>query len=541
MTLNYACIFGRVKLVLYDDRPESPTGGAVEEHFLGPDDHSLVVIPPGHLDRLQGDEPSRSPSSPTAARTRTTRAGRRGSTRSTTTIPVRLGRPAALTMDRRAEHDAARQRRSGPRSCTGSSPSSIRSAGASPATGCARPCAAIGELVPARTPRGADRDAGLRLDDPARVEHPRRLREGRAGPAGGRLPRRATSTSSATARRSTRGCRSRSFAQHLTTIPEHPDWIPYRTSYYQEDWGFCLSHNALLGTRGGRVRGLHRQHARGRAASPTASATSPGERGDEVLISTHVCHPSLANDNLSGIAVATFLAPDAGGAAAAALVPVPVRPRDDRRDRLAAREPGRTSRGSGTGSCSPASATPDTLTYKRSRRGDAEIDRAVAHVLAPLRRRPTSSLDFSPYGYDERQYCSPGFDLPVGCFMRTPHGRFPEYHTSADDLELVRPDAPGRLAAEGAGGTVRARGQRDLRQPQPRLRTAARPARAVPAPPAAGTTRASGELALLWVLNLSDSRHSLLDIAERSGLEFGGDQGGGRRAARARPAARRPT
>src|SRR5262249_1805373 len=80
-------------------------------------------------------------------------------------------------------------------------------------------------------------------------------------------------------------------------------------------------------------------------------------------------------------------------------------------------------------------------TYKRSRRGNAAIDRAAAHVLAA--RGPHRILDFTPWGYDERQYCSPGFDLPVGCLMRTPHGQFAEYHTSADDLDFVRPEALG--------------------------------------------------------------------------------------------------
>src|SRR5205085_3108615 len=73
--------------------------------------------------------------------------------------------------------------------------------------------------------------------------------------------------------------------------------------------------------------------------------------------------------------------------------------------------------------------------YKRSRRGDALVDRAAAHVLRTS--GPHQLLDFVPYGYDERQYCSPGFNLPVGCLMRTPNGRFPEYHTSADNLEFV--------------------------------------------------------------------------------------------------------
>ena len=81
---------------------------------------------------------------------------------------------------------------------------------------------------------------------------------------------------------------------------------------------------------------------------------------------------------------------------------------------------------------------PGRSTYKRSRRGDAEIDRAVAHVLKHSGQE-YEIMDFFPYGYDERQFCSPGFDLPVGCLMRTPHGRYPEYHTSADNLDFIQP------------------------------------------------------------------------------------------------------
>ena len=154
-------------------------------------------------------------------------------------------------------------------------------------------------------------------------------------------------------------------------------------------------------------------------------------------------------------------------------------------------------------------------TYKRSRRGDAAIDRTVAHVF-----RHTSpechTENFSPNGYDERQYCSPGFNLPVGVLSRTPHGHFPEYQTSADDLALV---APASLAdslrtclkvievLEGNGTFLN---QNPKCEPQLGRR---------------GLYATLGghvdehrtrEAALLWVLNLSDGTHTLLDIAERS-------------------------
>jgi aminopeptidase-like protein len=161
---------------------------------------------------------------------------------------------------------------------------------------------------------------------------------------------------------------------------------------------------------------------------------------------------------------------------------------------------------------------PGPVTYKKSRRGDAEIDRIVTHVLKRS-GDPHVVEEFSPYGYDERQYCSPGFDLPVGCFMRTPHGRYPQYHTSADNLDLVQAraldDSYDKLLA-----AVRILEEDDSylnRSPkgEPQLGR-----RGLYGSVGGRRDAKSREMALLWVLNLSDGCHSLLDIAERSGIAF---------------------
>ena len=164
----------------------------------------------------------------------------------------------------------------------------------------------------------------------------------------------------------------------------------------------------------------------------------PGEIEDEVLLSTHVCHPALCNDNLSGMVIAAFL----GRLLAARrrrhsyrLLFVPGTIGSIAWLALNEAKLGRIAHGL----VLTCLGDPGPPTYKRSRRGNAAVDRAAAHVLAA--RGPHQLLDFTPWGYDERQYCSPGFDLPVGCLMRTPHGQFPQYHTSADDLAFVRPDA----------------------------------------------------------------------------------------------------
>jgi aminopeptidase-like protein len=164
----------------------------------------------------------------------------------------------------------------------------------------------------------------------------------------------------------------------------------------------------------------------------------------------------------------------------------------------------------GLGDASPAS-------YKRSRRGDALVDRAVVHVLEH-HALGSRLLPFSPYGYDERQFCSPGFDLPVGRLGRGVHGEYPEYHTSADDLSFVT--AP--QLADSLGLLVRVvdlleaertyRSTEPFGEPQLGRRGLYRDTGAV------AMDKAAAEMALLWVLNLADGRHSLLDMAERSGV-----------------------
>ena len=132
---------------------------------------------------------------------------------------------------------------------------------------------------------------------------------------------------------------------------------------------------------------------------------------------------------------------------------------------------------------------------------------------------PWQSRDFSPYGYDERQYCSPGFDLPVGRLSRTPHGEYPQYHTSADDLDFVRPES----LAESFAVFLKIFDLLEHDRTYISLNQKCEPQLGK-----RGLYRGTGgvassqppEMAMLWVLNLADGRSSLLDIAIRSGLPF---------------------
>src|SRR5271165_6380243 len=303
---------------------------------------------------------------------------------------------------------------------------------------------------------------------------------------------------------------------HLFTLPDHPNWIPYRTSYYEENWGFCLSHDQLLVLEDGDYEvcidsTLEDGHL------TYGECYLPGQSTDEVLISCHSCHPSLANDNLSGITVATALAQ--------LLAPSDLRysyrflfiPGTIGAIAWLARNADEAKR-IRHGLVLTCLGDRGEFHYKKSRRGDAEIDRAAAHVLHHC-SKSSEILEFSPYGYDERQYCSPGFNLPVGCLMRSVWGSFPEYHTSADDLNFIQ---PGQLAESLRVCTAIVDvlennrhycNQNPYCEPQLGKRGLYS---------AIGGAAVPEEIsARLWVLNLSDGQHSLLDIAERSGLPFG--------------------
>ena len=312
---------------------------------------------------------------------------------------------------------------------------------------------------------------------------------------------------------------------HLHTVPEHPDWIPYRTAYWGGGWGFCLRQSTLdaleaeIGDDGELDVRIDTRLVDG--AMPLAECVVPGETDREVLISAHACHPHLANDNASALAVATFAAAELHRAAASG-------------ERL--RHTVRFLFAPGTvGAIAWLATTPEAanmdaglvlanlgdrgpFVYKKTRRGTlgapADVDRAAAAVLPGAEVRP-----FTPFGYDERQYNSPGLDLPVGRLTRTPHAEYPEYHTSADDLSLLSPEALeeslnavlGVVRALGGNGTYR--NAAPYGEPMLGRRGLYEPVGGRPLAPEA-------QRAMMWVLNLSDGTRDLLEVAARSGLPF---------------------
>lgn len=302
---------------------------------------------------------------------------------------------------------------------------------------------------------------------------------------------------------------------HLFTIPEKPDWIPYRTSYYKENWGFCLSHNQMLVLADGNYE-VCIDSTLEEGQLNYGECYLPGRSDDEVLISCHACHPSLADDNLSGLSVATFLARFLAGRDLRYSYRFLFIPGTIGAITWLARNPEASAR-IRHGLVLTCIGDEGPFHYKKSRRGDAQIDRAAAHVLSHY-GESSQILEFEPYGYDERQYCSPGFNLPVGCLMRNVWGTFPEYHTSADNLEFIKP----LQLAESLRACVaildvleqnrRYRSLSPYCEPQLGRRNLYSST--------GGTSIGSEVNARLWVLNLSDGQHSLLDIAERSHMPF---------------------
>ena len=304
--------------------------------------------------------------------------------------------------------------------------------------------------------------------------------------------------------------------EHVYSLPDHPDWIPYRTSYYDRNWAFCVR-QSLLDELTDDLYEVCIDSTLADGALRYGELLIPGATSEEVLISTHICHPSLANDNLSGVVVAVELAkyfaahqnrfsyrllfvPGTIGSITWLSRNEEVVPRVAHGLVLA-----------GLGNHAP-------LTYKRSRRGNSPIDLAMQHVLK-WSGGPFTETDFTPYGYDERQYCSPGFNIPMGSLTRTPHGAYPEYHTSADDLSFVRPESLQNAFETVLDALLIVESNQTFVNLSPK---------GEPQLGRRGLFHAIGgernpreiEMAMLWMLSMSDGTKSVLEVAECAGLRF---------------------
>jgi len=303
---------------------------------------------------------------------------------------------------------------------------------------------------------------------------------------------------------------------HLYTLPQFPDWIPYKTSYYAENWGFCMTHRQFLELKDQEYQVFIDSTLKDGSLT-YGEFYIPGKSKEEVLFSAHICHPSLCNDNLSGIAVMTFLAQTMTKIQlkySYRFIFIPgtigsitwLAKNEDKVQNIRA------------GLILSCLGDLGDFTYKKSRRGDSEIDRMVNLILKQTQPE-FNIVDFYPYGYDERQFCSPGFNLPVGSLSRSAHGTFKEYHTSADNLDFIK---AGKLL-ESLNLCLRVihaiESNKYFINTNPKCE---------PQLGKRGLYSAIGghqgartkEMAMLWILNMSDGHHSLSTISEKSNIDF---------------------
>ena len=326
--------------------------------------------------------------------------------------------------------------------------------------------------------------------------------------------------------------------KHIFTLPEQPDTIPYRTSFYNKNWGFCMKHKEFLKLDDDEYAvNISSEHKDG--SLTYGEFLIKGESTDEILISTYVCHPSLCNDNLSGPVLSLFLAkyfskqklhysirflfiPETIGAITW----------------LAKNED--NVKNIKHGLVATCLGDSGNSTYKKTRDGDNIIDKIVEEVLIES-GKPYKIMDFWPSGSDERQYCSPGFNLPVGSLMRTPYDMFDEYHTSEDNLSFMNKESLRDSFLKYIAVIKKLEDYFLVDIPKRKIPENKNSANNNPVfknlipkcEPQLGKRRIYDEIggikkqdsleqkkAIQWILNLSDGKNSLRDIQARSGLNY---------------------
>jgi aminopeptidase-like protein len=308
----------------------------------------------------------------------------------------------------------------------------------------------------------------------------------------------------------------RELKEHLFSLPKYPDWIPYVTSYYQENWGFCLTDRQLKKLKEDMYEVSIDSSLRDGFLT-LGEFVVPGKTTDEVLISSYLCHPSLANDNLSGTVLATFLAKEISKMKLHYSYRFLFVPETIGAITWLSRNEKNISKIK-HGLVATCVGDKGQSTYKKSRQGNAEIDKAAEKVLLDS-GQPFEIIDFFPSGSDERQYCSPAFDLPVGSLMRTMYGKFPQYHSSADNLDFIK---PAKLA-DSLDKYLKIIFVLENNKTYINLNPKCEPQlgrRGLYSLIGSQKEANLNELAIFWILNLSDGKNNLLDISLRSKLDF---------------------
>lgn len=306
--------------------------------------------------------------------------------------------------------------------------------------------------------------------------------------------------------------------EHLYKLPGQPTAIPYLTSYYKRRWGFCLAHEEFLRLPAGEYKARIDTRIR-KGFLEIGEAVLPGKTRSEIFFSSYLCHPSLANNELSGPLVLAFLyekiaaMPHRRFTYRFAVMPETIgavaylsKRGNLLKERMAA------------GYQITCVGDPGMFTYKRSRQGNSLADRAALKVLGKIGRHKDLRFDPST-GSDERQYCSPGYDLPVGSLMRTMYGQYPQYHTSLDNKGFIDFGAL-KGSVEAYFAVVKELESREIlkntvMRGEPQLGK-----RGLYPTIGSQKTRHEKAAVMLWVLNLADGTRTLEEIAEDSGQPF---------------------
>ena len=306
---------------------------------------------------------------------------------------------------------------------------------------------------------------------------------------------------------------------HLYTLPEYPDWIPYLTSYYNENWGFCLSHRQYKKLKEDTYKVVINSSLKD--GSLTYGELFIGGQSDkEILISTYICHPSLANDNLSGVTLSTFLAKHLLGIKGNLkysyrflFIPETIGSitwlnlNEDKISNIK------------FGLVVTCVGDSGDSTYKKTRASNTLLDKIVEKVLIDSGKL-YKIIDFFPSGSDERQFSSPGFKLPVGSLMRTPYGHYPEYHTSADNLDFIRVEKLQDSLNKYLGIIFVLENNAKFININPKCELQLGRRGIYDLREGTMVEKINYQDALRWVLNFSDGEYTLLDIAMRSKISF---------------------
>lgn len=306
--------------------------------------------------------------------------------------------------------------------------------------------------------------------------------------------------------------------EHLYTLPEQPELIPYLTSYYSRRWGFCMSHNQYENLdRNTKYKVKIASSLDENGSMTYGDLVLKGKTDREILLTTYICHPSMANNELSGPLVIAFLydqlkdrdnyytyrfvfAPETIGS-----IYYLSRYGEHFKEKLAA------------GFVLTCVGDDGHFTFKRSRKGNTLADRAVETVLAQT-EDTFDQLDFVPRGSDERQYCSPGFNLPVVVLTRTTYGQYDAYHTSGDNKDFISFAAMEETVNKYLSifklieKNKKYINQYPYCEPQLGKRGLY---------PTLSEREKELEIdAMMWILNYSDGEHDLLDIIKKSSIDY---------------------